>query len=75
MRAISASRARGKDANSAISRPSKVTESASALTRLPWHIRHTSLVTNSETRFLTIELLVFAKVSSTNRRAPTKLPS
>ena len=71
---ISASLASGSLANSEISSPSKVTDSASGLSRFPWQAEHTALLTNWATRFFTDALFVVANVSSTYRRAPTNVP-
>ena len=71
---ISGSLASGSLANSEISSPSKVTDSASGLSRFPWQAEHTALLTNWATRFFTDALFVVANVSSTYRRAPTNVP-
>ena len=65
VRAISARRASGRCENSAMSRPSNVTDSASFLIFLPWHSEHSSLVRYWAARFLVLGLLALANVSST----------
>ncbi|KWV69663.1 hypothetical protein PFLmoz3_06262 [Pseudomonas fluorescens] len=60
--------------NAPMSTPAKVTDNASGLSRLPWQVGHGLPSMNRDTRFLISALWVLAKVCSTYRRAPVKVP-
>ena len=57
-----------------MSRPANRTDSASARSRFPWHAGHSVETRNCATRFFIDALSVLAKVSSTYRFAPVKVP-
>jgi hypothetical protein len=59
---------------SAMSSPAKVTESDSRRSRFPWQSGHSVLSMYCATRRFIDALCVLAKVCSTCRRAPVKVP-
>ncbi len=57
-----------------MSMPENFTDNASRRSRLPWQRGQTLLSMYCATRFFIIGLCVFAKVCSTCRLAPVKVP-